>query len=327
MPPEVTEAHTCRSPADAWVESPASAPAVPRMITCIVNGSAGSHAAGAMKGRIAELFAAQGANATILVAEHGHQIPELAKRALRDQASIIVAVGGDGTVNCVASVVLNSSAVFGVLPAGTLNHFAKDLGIPVDLPAAIDALLTGEVTHVDVGDVNGKIFLNNSSLGLYPAIVRQREDLQKKGHAKWSAFAAAAVYALLRYQHLHVEMQGDDGSQVDEDTPFVFIGNNRYCVSGLRLGARDQIDGGELWVYRAPRASRISLLRLAVRALLGKQDHSELVVVGAKAFRISTPRRHIHVARDGEVAKMSAPLNYSIRPKALAVMVPKKRSS
>ena len=136
MPPEVTQVQTCRSPADASPQGLAGVPAVPRMITCIVNGSAGSHAAGAMKGRIAELFAAQGANATILVAEQGHQIPELAKRALGDQASIIVAVGGDGTVNCVASVVLNSPAVLGVLPAGTLNHFAKDLGIPVDLPAA-----------------------------------------------------------------------------------------------------------------------------------------------------------------------------------------------
>jgi diacylglycerol kinase family enzyme len=280
-----------------------------------------------MNKRITELFAARGANATILVAEHGNRIPELTKRAIEEKASIVVAVGGDGTVNCVASVVLNSNAVVGVLPAGTLNHFAKDLGIPGDLPTAVDTLLAGEVGRVDVGEVNGRIFLNNSSLGLYPAIVRQREDLQKNGHAKWSAFAAAAVYALLRYQHLHVEVQGDDGSQVNEETPFVFIGNNRYCLSGLRLGARDHVDGGELWVYRAPRASRISLLRLAFRALLGRQDHSELEAVASKSFRISTRRHHVHVARDGEVARMSSPLNYTIHPKALAVMVPKKLSS
>ena len=311
----------------AGMGRPENSPPVRGGITCILNGSAGSHGAGKLRERIAELFASRGARATILVAQNGKQIPELAKRALEQQSSVIVAVGGDGTVNCVAAVVLDSQAVLGVIPAGTLNHFAKDLGIPVDLPAAVETLLSGEVGRVDVGEVNGRIFLNNSSLGLYPAIVRQREDLRKKGHAKWSAFVAASVFALLRYQHLHVEVHGDDGTPVEEETPFVFIGNNRYCLTGLRLGARDQVDGGELWVYRAPRASRISLLRLALRALFGRQDHSALAVVTAKSFRISTRRRHIHVARDGEVIKMSAPLNYSIRPKALAVVMPKTLSS
>jgi diacylglycerol kinase family enzyme len=314
-------------PGAAGLGRPENSPAFPGGITCILNGSAGSHAAGQLKERIAELFASRGARATILVAEDGKEIPNLAKRALEQQSSLIVAVGGDGTVNCVASVVLNSQAILGVLPAGTLNHFAKDLGIPVDLPGAVETLLSGEVGCVDVGEVNGRLFLNNSSLGLYPAIVRQREDLQKKGHAKWSAFAAAAAFALMRYQHLHVEVHGDDGTKVEEETPFVFIGNNRYCLAGLRLGAREELDAGELWVYRAPRASRISLLRLALRALFGRQDHSELAVVAAKSFRISTRRRHIHVATDGEVTKMNAPLNYSIRPKALAVVVPRTQTS
>lgn len=294
------------------------------VITCIINGSAGAQASGELKDRIDALFAARGEHPTIFVANRGDEIPELTRRALDQRSDMIVAVGGDGTVNCVASVVLDSDAVLGVLPAGTLNHFAKDLGIPTDLPGAVETLLTGRVGRVDIGEVNGKIFLNNSSLGLYPAIVRYREELQKKGHPKWSAFAAALVHALFRYQRLRAGLSGDEGSPAEEVTPFIFIGNNKYQVAGMRLGARDQLDGGELWVYRAPYASRGSLLKLAFRTLCGKQDQSELKMVCTKSLCVKTPKRHIHVARDGEVTKLRTPLRYNIRPKALSVMMPKE---
>ena len=294
-----------------------------RVITCILNGTAGTSAAAEMRQQLAGLFEERGTPVTILVAEHGDQIPQLTSRAIQEGATIVVAVGGDGTGNCVANIVLKNDGVLGVLPGGTLNHFAKDLGIPCDLAAAVDALLAGQTARVDVGEVNGKIFLNNSSLGLYPAVVRQREEFQKKGHAKWSAFAAAATFAMLRYRHLYVRLEGDGMSEVEETTPFVFIGNNEYQLSGMRLGKRDRLDTGELWIYRAPRASRLSLMAMTVRALCGVQDRRELAVVRAKALRIRTRRHRIHVARDGEVDTMEGPLHYRIRPKALSVIVPK----
>ena len=169
-----------------------------------------------------------------------------------------------------------------------------------------------------------RIFLNNSSLGLYPAIVRQREDYQKKGRGKWRAFAVASFQALRRYQHLYVRMRLDDQPEIQEETPFVFIGNNQYEVCGFQIGQRNRLDAGKLWVYRAPNASRATLFRLGVRALCGRQEPGELAVSATNRFCIQLQKTHVHVATDGEVKTMFGPLNYSILPKALSVIVPIK---
>lgn len=117
-----------------------------------------------------------GLDADITLAQSGAEMIATAEQALRDGAPIVVAGGGDGTINAVASVVVGSGTPFGVLPLGTLNHFAKDLNIPLELDAAIANVAQGVPHQVDVGEVNGRIFLNNSSLGLYPDIVRDRES-------------------------------------------------------------------------------------------------------------------------------------------------------
>ncbi len=289
---------------------------------CILNGSAGSRAAADAQSRVTELFKARGAQIRILMAEKGREIPGLAQSAIDGGVSVVVAGGGDGTVNAVASVLIDSGAVLGVLPLGTLNHFSKDVGVPTDLEAAVETVLQGRIARVDVGKVNGKIFLNNSSLGLYPSIVRQREDVRKKGRGKWWAFAIATFRTLRRYQHLYVRLQTDKAPEIEEETPFVFVGNNEYEVCGLRIGERAHIDRGSLWIYRAPRASRTALLRLALRALRGQQPSAELEILKAPKFCIRTQKHHIHVATDGEVTTMKGPLYYSILPKALRVLVP-----
>ena len=104
-----------------------------------------------------------------------------------------MAGGGDGTVNTVASAVIDTDKTFGVLPLGTLNHFAKDLHIPLDLEAAARTIIAGHTTQVDVGEVNDEIFLNNSSLGLYPRLVQKRKKKQRLGSRKWAAFFWAAI--------------------------------------------------------------------------------------------------------------------------------------
>ncbi len=262
-----------------------------------------------------------------MLAENGSDIPEIVRRAISERSTVVVAAGGDGTVNAVASVVLGSHAALGVLPLGTLNHFAKDLGIPMDLEEAVETVINGSTIHVDVGKVNESIFLNNSSLGLYPAIVRHREDIQKKGHGKWWAFAVATVQVLRRYQRLYVRWKIEGKPEVSEETPFVFIGNNQYEVCGLRIGKRDCVDAGKLWVYRAPQASRSSLLRLAIDAFRGKFDTRELATFATDTLSIRTQKNHVHVATDGEVQTMRGTLNYSILPKGLSVIVPQTRVS
>ena len=234
-----------------------------------------------------------------------------------------MAAGGDGTVNAVATEVIASNKTLGVLPLGTLNHFARDLGIPLDLQAAAHTLVAGHTTEVDVGEVNNRVFLNNSSLGLYPMIVREREKRQRLGFRKWPAFVWATIQALRRYPFLDVRLRVED-EFVDRTTPFVFIGNNEYTMESFNIGLRDRLDSGVLSVYIADRVGRWRLIGLAVRALVGRlRDHKDFLALRSNEVRIQTRRKRLRVAFDGEIGVMASPLEYRIRQRALRVIVPK----
>jgi diacylglycerol kinase family enzyme len=124
---------------------------------------------------------------------------------------------------------------------GTLNHFAKDAGIPLDLEAAVRNLFTGQVTKVDVGEVNGRIFVNNSGVGFYPHFVRQREEQERRGHVKRVAFVLALRALVRRYLRLRMRVHLGREEALEQVTPFLFVGNNRYQTSGLRIGTRSHL--------------------------------------------------------------------------------------
>jgi diacylglycerol kinase family enzyme len=249
------------------------------------------------------------------------------RAALARGATLVVGGGGDGTLNPVAAALLadarGAKSRFGVLPLGTLNHFAKDLGIPLELEDAVAVLAQGRVAEVDVAEVNGRPFLNNSSLGLYPDIVRERERQQARlGRGKWPAFAWACVAALRRYS-FHTVRLCVDGREIVRRTPFVFVGNNDYDFSGMDIGARHRLDGGELSVWVAHRTGRLGLLWFALAALFGQLhrvhglDHlrtDELVIESR------SPR--LRGGTDGEVQELETPLRYRSRPRSLRVLVP-----
>lgn len=295
-------------------------------IPCVLNGGANSNRAREARESLPKLFAQHGMNAEVILADAGCEIPMLAQRAVKEGATLVVAGGGDGTVNGVASALTNTKAALGVLPLGTLNHFAKDLKIPLELEAAVANLSTGTITCVDAGEVNGRYFLNNSSLGLYPTIVRQREAMQSQGHGKWLAFVEAVAYALLRYSRLYVSLQPNDQNAIEGDTPFVFVGNNRYETSGSHIGERERLDGGRIWIYCARHASRAELLRLALQSLRGKQDPNDLEVFDTDELWIRNKKSSLNVAIDGEVTALRTPLHYRIHPRALRVIVPANRT-
>jgi len=246
-----------------------------------------------------------------------------ATRALARGVDAVVAGGGDGTINAVASVLAGSGVALGVLPLGTLNHFAKDLNIPLDLDQAIATIARGTTAQVDVGDVNGRIFVNNSSLGLYPHIVRARDQQQRRlGRGKWTAFGWALVAALRRFPFLGVRLT-INGVEHARRTPFVFIGNNDYQMQGFHIGARERLDGGALSLYVAQRPTRLGLLRLAWHALRGHLAQArDFDVMSGAEFTIETRHHRLHVATDGEVNIMQPPLRYRSRPAALTVLVP-----
>ncbi|MEO7242957.1 MAG: diacylglycerol kinase family protein, partial [Variovorax sp.] len=173
----------------------------------IVNASSGKGHDQALADGLRGLFSAAGAAAEISLAHGGGEIASLVEAAIAQGAEIVVAGGGDGTVSSVAAALAGSDITLGVLPLGTLNHFAKDLGLPLELDAAVRCIVAGQSTRVDVGEVNGRVFINNSSLGLYPDIVRERERQQKRiGRGKWPALLWASVSALRRYPFLDVRL-------------------------------------------------------------------------------------------------------------------------
>jgi YegS/Rv2252/BmrU family lipid kinase len=295
-----------------------------KRIAVIINGGAGAGHDDAAAADLRAKFRAHGCEAEVTLAKGGDDMIAAARKAIADGVAVVVAGGGDGTINAVASVMAGSGVDFGVLPLGTLNHFAKDMGIPLELDEAVRNIAEGRRVEVDVGEVNDRIFLNNSSLGLYPDIVRDREKQQHRlGRGKWPAAAWAAVAALRRFPFLDVGV-GVDGKQHARRTPFVFIGNNEYIMRGLAIGARERLDAGVLSLYVAQRPGRLGVVRFAWRALCGSlAQERDFDVMLSDKFDINTRHRRLRVATDGEVTVMATPLHYRIRPAALAVIVPR----
>lgn len=294
----------------------------PRRVKILINGGAGGRFDETLRDRLSEIFKAADVKADIVVSETPADLREKAQAAARENYEMIVAGGGDGTINLVASALVGSGKVLGVLPLGTLNHFAKDLSIPIDFEEALQNLVSGSQVEVDVGEVNGRIFLNNSTLGLYPTLVREREKQQSLGWGKWPAFVWAAISALRRYPFVSVRVSVDD-KMVTTKAPFVFVGNNNYVMERLNIGTRERLDAGVLSLYMSRRTGRIGLVRLALRALCGRlRNETDFMAISARQFTIATKSSRARVAIDGEVDILKAPLEYRIRPRALTVVVP-----
>ena len=293
-------------------------------VKIIISAKAGASARdnGDVRALLTRIFDENRVGIDLSVAQNGAELIELAREAAQGRYKVIVAGGGDGTVSSVAAAVLDSDKALGVLPLGTLNHFARDMRIPSDLEAAARIIVAGHTTEVDVAEVNNRIFLNNSSLGLYPIIVREREKRQRLGLGKWPAFVWATIQAFRRYPFLDVRLRVNE-HLIDRTTPFVFVGNNEYAMDSLNIGLRNNLDRGVLSIYLTHRTSRLRLIGLALRALFGRlRNDRDFLAFSSNEVKIETARKRVRVAFDGEVEVMQAPLQYQIRRRALRVIVP-----
>ncbi len=243
-------------------------------------------------------------------------------RQAAGRGDVLVAAGGDGTIGTVAGIAVEANATLGVLPLGTLNHFAKDAGIPLKLPEAVQTVVDGRVRDVDVGDLNGRIFVNNSSLGIYPRMVWERNAEQRQGRPKWVAFAIAMARTWRRYRMLVARMAVDRQVHVVR-TPFIFVGNNEYSAEGFQLGARAAIDQGRLSIFIAPEIGRFEILTLPLRGLTKRLSaDARFQSFLAEDVTIELSRHRPSVALDGEVTVMRPPLHFRIRRAALHLLVP-----
>jgi diacylglycerol kinase family enzyme len=226
-------------------------------------------------------------------------------------------------VSAVAAILAGTPAIIGVLPLGSLNHFARDLGIPADLEKAVAVIAARRTRRVDVGIVNDRVFVNNASVGVYPSIVEAREELRRRGHGKWPAMALAILRIVRHYRGLRVRVSIGE-RRVDLRTPFVFIGNNEYTIQGARLGQRASLAGGRLFVYLTPRIRPWELPRLVVRALLGRPSTvDDIQVLSGADVRIEIPGSgRVRLAMDGETTTMTTPLRCRMLAASLNVLSP-----
>jgi diacylglycerol kinase family enzyme len=296
-------------------------------VRLIVNDSAGQHDE-TLAGRLAGACTAHRLDAEIVIAHSPEEIGSLADAAASSGASIVAAAGGDGTVSAVAARLAGSNVRLGVVPSGTLNHFAKDLGLPLPLEEAVATLAAGHDTPIDVGEVNGRCFINNSSLGLYPSVVLERREQQLHGRSKWLALLLASMKVSRRYPRMLVALKSDQaagaGQVIVVRTPFVFVGNNEYAISRFELGGRRRLDAGVLSVSLATGRGRGSLAWLFARAAAGVLDGSSrgFQFFTTQELEIQPATQRVRVSLDGEVRVMQGPLRYRCRHGVLRVIVP-----
>ncbi len=253
----------------------------------------------------------------------GEEIADaFAEAATAKGLDAVVAAGGDGTASCAAGHLAGTQRPLGLLPLGTLNHLARDAGIPADLGAAAAVIAAGHARPIDVAEVNGRVFVNNSGVGLYPDMVRFREVEQGQGRSKRLAMLSASLRALRSFRRRRLWISAP-GVETPIRTPLLFVGNNRYRASLFALGHRETLDAGELSLHAVRARSRAHLFWAGLRGLIGRLDEQrDFLNLYADSVTISSDRARLTISADGESFTMETPLDYRIRPKALRLIVP-----
>jgi diacylglycerol kinase family enzyme len=249
---------------------------------------------------------------------------EVRARAVAERGDpLLIVGGGDGTVSAAASALIGTETRLGILPLGTLNHFARDLGIPTDLEGAAALIAAGSERRVDLAEMNSQIFINNSAIGLYPLMVVDR-DLQRKrlGRSKRLAMIVASARTLARFGHQRLTLTVND-RQARVDTPLLFVGNNDYRLDLGAPGRRESLEDGQLCVLVMRKNSRRGLIAASVRALFNRTRPDDMVRLdGVERLRVDSRRSQLPVSLDGEVVRVVPPLDYRIRKAALRVIAP-----
>ena len=291
-------------------------------VPVIVNRAGGS-ARGDLLAGLAEMLRARGLDPDLRVCEPHELEAACAEAATSGAHDTVIAAGGDGTVGAIAAALADSGRALGLLPFGTRNHFARDAGIPLELEQAADTIAAGHRRQVDLAEVNGRIFVNNSAVGLYPEMVRFRDETQARTRrSKRLAMLGASLRALRSFRRRRLWISAE-GLETPVRTPLLFIGNNRYQVNLLALGRRERIDEGELCLYAVRARSRLHLFWAGIRGLFGKLDQQrDFITAYVPEVEISANRAALTLSLDGETLTLPTPLLYRTRPRALTLIVP-----
>ena len=291
-------------------------------IDVIINAGSGSQDKEDAATRVSDFLSSRGIPARVELVRTPEDLPAVAERAGRSDSEIVVAGGGDGTIAAVATGLLDSPKALGILPLGTFNYFARRLGIPLDLDGALE-IIAGDAAPraVSVGEVNGRVFLNNSSIGLYPAILKQRETTYRRfGRSQAAAYLSAAFVLIRPPGFLHLEVTAD-GKPTARRTPLLFVGVNPHQMADFGIPGYECVDDGRLAIYVTRPLSAGEMWGLGLRGFLrGLHGANELEVMCAEELLVGVKRKRVRVAMDGEIARLRSPLRYRLRKDALRVL-------
>jgi diacylglycerol kinase family enzyme len=293
------------------------------VIEVLINkaGGAAKAAGDDLPARVRAAFGQAGAEARVTLLDGAELEPALRERA--NDACRLVVAGGDGTISCAAGVLAGSDVELAILPLGTLNHLARDAGIPADLDKAAALAVSGTARRIDTGRVGERTFINNASIGIYPALVRSREDLQDRGVPKPLAAIPAAWAALTKAHDLRLAIDTDAGIR-RLVTPLLFIGNGEYSIERGSVGCRATLDDGRLSIMAVRHRPRLALAWMALRTVLGRSDPADDFVAldACESVRVEAPTAALEIALDGEVQRMNMPLSFAVRPRSLSLVMP-----
>jgi diacylglycerol kinase family enzyme len=293
----------------------------------VLNKGSGKHNANATEAIIRRVLEQAGRRYDLAIAEMPRQVPALAKRAValaQQQQGTVVAAGGDGTINTVVQEVLNSGRPFGVLPQGTFNYFGRTHGIPTDAAQATQILLNATVQPVQVGLLNGRAFLVNASLGLYPAILEEREFYKQRfGRNRFVAVCSGIITLLHPHRQLVIDLE-HEGHAHTLRTPTLLVGNNLLQLEQIGIRQAHAVEQGQLVALTLRPVGSLALLGLMCRGALGQLGAAGNVMSFAFDHMTVRPRRRrrIKVAMDGEVSWMRTPLTFQVAPQPIPLLVP-----
>jgi diacylglycerol kinase family enzyme len=255
--------------------------------------------------------------------------PELdCVREIRERAAhgttLFIAAGGDGTVHHVVQAVAQTSSILAVIPAGTYNHFARDLGIPLDWLEALEVALNGDNRQIDAARINDRFFINNVSLGLYPEMVARREE-HGRDYPRWKARLYALYRTMRKYRH--VTLTVESAAQQETIRTHVFlVSNNSYDLERFGIEAsREAMDEGKLSVYWLSHRSRWQLAKIVARYMAGRvREIPGFTSFRTTQMRVQASRPTLKVGIDGELFTLATPLSIASVPASVTVRVPRQ---
>lgn len=309
------------------MEKPMPEPSVP--LSIIYNPKSGFHAnhQDAIYEEVISLWSKAGFNIQSFAMDHEVDFKQLMAQVLSRHESmphgIVVAAGGDGTLNAVASCLLHTSIPMGILPLGTFNYIARVLNIPLDLMAAAQVIAQGQISQVHVARVNHHIYLNNASLGLYPLFIQQRERYNRVlGRFTIHAYTSGLDVLLRHHKELKLEVEVD-GLRYPVKTPLVFFGNNQLQLKELKLKIAQDAAKGKVAGVVVAKTDKLTLFKMLWQLMRGQLEQTpDVYSFAADEVKIHSRAKTLSLAIDGELVQVKPPLTISVERSALNVVVP-----